>query len=178
MSTQRQRMVGNPNLRRNETAILNSNLSRLPGMIANKQRADDISRQEKFNAAQLAHQNRQFGLAQRGQSFAERSHKEQMALKEKAAKMSMGLEMGKMGLGLMSNLGNKTIGGMVNQAGSVFGKPNLMKTNTGIGGLSAGGIFGGGMMGAGLANLLPGKGSLGKTLLGGALGAGLGGFFF
>lgn len=177
MSTQRQRMVGNPNIRRNEIPILNANMGRLPGMVQNRLRAEDIGRTEKYQASNLAHQNRQYGLAKRSQDFTERSHKESMALKQKAAKMSMGLKVGQFGLGLMSSLGDKTIGGMVNKAGGMFGKSPGMSTTKGLGGVSAGGAFGGAAMGAGLMNMFGGKGGMGKTLLGAGLGAGLGGFF-
>lgn len=135
--------------KRNQIAELNARQGMLPQLIANKQRAEELSRAEESKNTQISQFNRQFGLQQ-----------SQMKAKEKANRIGMGLEAAKFGTTVASQFGDKAKG--------LFG-------STGVGGnINLGHAAGGAMAGYGLGSALTKKKSGGA--IGAGLGLLAGGF--
>jgi len=167
MAYQMRAISNNPLLRRNQTAELNARMQYLPNMIAAKNRKADISRQESMNKAQKAQWDRNYNLQRKQNKFA-----------TKQSKMGMGLEMGKLGLNIMSNYGSNKLNPSRGSLGSLFGgSTGFGKSGGGAGGLvsklNLGNMIGGGLAGYGVSQMVGGskgkKAGLG-ALAGGALG--------
>jgi len=160
---------------RNQIAELNARQALLPTMLYNKQRADDIARQEdQFS--------RQHALAQ--QTFASDKSNAEKAREttERASRMGMGLSAAKLGTNISLNHGDKTVGSVIQGTKNMWnGTPGLPTpaSSGGVGGffnsLNIGSMFGGGLAGFGATQLL-GKNSskIKKGLVGAGIGAGMG----
>jgi hypothetical protein len=128
---------------------LNARLSRLPQLIANQQRAEDIERETRYQSATLSQ-------ARREQRVAER-----------AAQVGTGLEAGKLGFTVSNQYGNKSLGDLM---GGRFGTgPGSV-----FGGINIGSGLSGALAGYSAGQMIGGKNKWKKSLAGGTTGALLG----
>jgi hypothetical protein len=147
----------------------------LPQIIANKQRADDLARQEVLNTEQKRQWAADFRLAKRGQRQSQRMAQRQHAQAQREQRVGMGLEGVKLGTSIMSNLGGP--GGMtIGKAKGQLGFNGGTAMTGGINDINIGGMVGAGLAGAGAAQMLGGKKkrSVKKSAIGAGAGALLG----
>jgi len=160
MTTQLSAVSNNPRFKRNQIAELNARQSRLPQILANKARAEDLARQEEFQGAQINIANRQNKLMRK-----------RNVAQNRASEIGMGLEAAKLGNTIASG-GNRTVGGLATSARGLFGGTGV---GSGLGSfvdsLNIGSLLGGGLAGFGASKMIGKKKS--KTLKG-ATGAGVG----
>jgi hypothetical protein len=169
MANQAFAISGNPRLRRNQTAELNARMNYLPTLIANKNRRDDIARQEEMNTAQKAQWGRQYQLQKDANKFA-----------EKQQRIGMGLEAGKLGLNILGSYGptrsDPNRGSLSNIFSSFGGSTKVGGTSSpGImSNLNLGSLVGGGLAGYGAAKAFGKKKKGVNALIGAGTGAALG----
>lgn len=164
--------VRNTRNNRYQVDAMNARRSLLPQMIANKNRKEDILRQEN-------QYNQSYNLQKKQQKLANRQ-----------AKVGMGIEAAKMGLNVAQNFGGKTLGGSGGIFSGLGGKAGGINVGSGAAGLLGGfgasqlvkkgkmkkagvGMLAGGLMGA----LGGGAGGAVSGGIGGLIGGSLGGFF-
>jgi hypothetical protein len=122
-------------------------------MLAQKQRVEDIEREEKQYA-------QDYNLRQKT-----------MALQNRQAKMGMGIEAAKLGLNVAGTFKNKTLGG---EGGILSGLGSKFASGTFLGDLKPAGLIGGGLAGFGASKLVKGKSKTKKAGVGALAGAGIG----
>jgi hypothetical protein len=150
--------------KRNQNAELNARLRYLPQYLANKNRADDIARENLMHDETMAQRRAEFGEQQRQFSKTQ-------AANRRSAQVGAGLEAGKLGLTVGKNFMGKTLGDF---SKSVAGKNYLGAA----GNFDIGSAATGGLLGFGAGALLPTKNKYAKAGIGaaaGALGSFLGG---
>jgi hypothetical protein len=148
--------------------------------MANKQRAEDIDREEARNAEQVRQWSRQHALNQSSFAESKRQFAAKQAMEERKSEVGMGLEAGKLGV-TMASKGGKTLGDIW-QGGKELGVPGMGAPGTGFGSaggfmsnLNIGQIAGGGLAGYGMSKMLGKKASkVTKGLAGAGVGAALG----
>lgn len=171
MPSQMLAITNNPRLRRNQIAELQARQALLPQIIANKQRAEDLARDEERFQVGVQQSNRQHQLAQNRFAFEQESFRKQREATEQARRSQMGLEAGKLGLTVTSRFGDKKLGNIFGGGGSgpSGGSGNFISN------LNVGTLAGGGLAGFGVGQML-GKKSKGlKAAAGLGTGALLGG---
>jgi hypothetical protein len=172
MPSQMMAVSNNPRLRRNQIAELNARQNRLPEILANQQRQQDLMRADEMKNIQIDQFNRQHRLAKKTRKANDR-----------ASQIGMGLSAGKLGLSIGNEYGGKSFGQIGEDIKGTFGYGNTPSGKTGtysgsgiFGNLSAGSFAGGGLAGFGASQMLGGKSKLKKGLLGAGVGAALGMF--
>ena len=162
MASQLRKVTGNRRLARDPRAGLQAKISNLPNRLQQRQQAEVIARDTKFQGKQIALQKK--GMTQR--------KREQEA--------AMGLEAGKLGVNLaMSDIGKKTVGNMFGGAKDLASKatggwvkpaatntkPNMVRD------INLGGAISSGLTGYGVGKLVGGKNKKKKSLYGMGAGA-------
>jgi len=160
-----------------QIAVLNARQGLLPQMLMNQQRADDLARANEMKNIQIAQFDQQFAQDQERMDFEKKSYRQQKNAMERASRIGMGLEAGKLGVNIAQNYGDKTVGGFAGSIGQSIGDPGFGQgMNPMISNLSLGSFVGGGLAGYGAAQLMPKKSKKGyKVAVGAGTGAILGG---
>lgn len=164
---------------RNQIAELNSRQAFLPNLLANKQRKEDIERQDELNKIQQSQFNRQHSLATSRFAFDQKAAEQARQQNNRASEVGMGLSAAKMGTSVATQYGGKSFGDVGNSARNLFSSGGTATGGTGLGGfvdnLSLGSTIGGGLAGFGISKLLGKKSSkITKGLAGAGVGAALG----
>lgn len=145
--------ISNSSIKRNQVAELNARQALLPTIIANKNRAEDISRQASQFNKQLSHNQEVFDYQQDADKKAREAQK-------RAAQVGMGLEAAKLGTTLATQYSGKTFGDLGNSAQNLFSGSGGSPATSGMGmgnvvnKLSVGSMIGGGLAGYGVANMM------------------------
>ena len=165
MPNQLSAVSGNRRLRRNQIAELNARQALLPQIITNKQRQEDIVREEELSDIQIGQFNRQHKLNKRA-----------LSTQRRAGEVGMGLEAAKFGFNIGNRYGGTTVGNVRDSTSKLFSGGNSIGTNASQGGflnnLSIGSAIGGGLAGFGAAKMLGKKKSkITKGLVGAGTGA-------
>ena len=158
---------------RDQAKELEGRLALLPTIIANKNRATDIARQEDQFGRQHALAQSQFDASQKQ---AEQSRQ----AADRASQVDMGLSAAKLGTTIGLQHGDKTVGGIIQGTKNMWnGTPGATANPSSSGwsnfgnSLSVGSAVGGGLAGFGASQLLGKKSS---KVTKGLVGAGVGGF--
>ena len=172
-----------------QIAILNARQSLLPQMMMNQQRAEDLAHANEMKDIQIAQFDKDYALDQERMDFEKKSYRQQKNANERAARIGMGLEAGKLGVTIGTNYGKSTVGGLIDSGGQMFSNPGYTNSlSPMISNLSVGSFIGGGLAGYGTSKLMDkkkkgykvaagaGVGALMGMLSGGAGGAIAGGF--
>ena len=194
MANQMVAVSNNPRLRVRESAKLAGRMPMLTQIIANKQRQEDIDRQqEQFNRS-FGQAERQLGLDRARFASEQEQFKKSQALQRRQQQIGMGLEAAKLGLTTSKDFGGKTLGDLSKNVTKSFGaEKNIFSGTPGVSNFDAGSAVSGGLLGFGASALIPGKnkalkagvGALagglssflgGGSFISGSLGGALGGF--
>jgi hypothetical protein len=157
-----------------EVDALNARQTLLPQILANKERKDNLAREDDLNAQRVDQWNSEQKLANRQLSFQRKADKKSLAQQERAGQIGMGLEAGKMGVTMANRYGGQ------GSLGNIFSNNPAMTNAAGgtsvLGGMNLGSGVAGGLAGFGASQML-GKGTskTKKALLGSAAGALIGG---
>jgi hypothetical protein len=156
-----------------EVDALNARQTLLPQILANKERKDNIARQDELNTQQVSQWNAEQKLSNRQLNFQRKADKKSLAQQEDASQIGMGLEAGKMGVTMANRYGGQ------GSLGNMFSGPamtNAAGNASVLSGMNLGSGVAGGLAGFGASQMLgKGKSKGKKAFLGTAAGALLGG---
>ena len=158
---------------RNQIAELNARQALLPTMLANRQRAEEIARQEEQFSRQHDLATRTFAA---DQSNIEKSRQAE----DRRSQVEMGMAAAKLGTNIGMTHGDKTVGGLIQGTKNMWsGTPGAKAvpasgTSGFLKNLSVGSMFGGGLAGFGASQLYGGKSKVKKALIGAGAGTALG----
>jgi len=159
MASQLRRVTGNRRIASSPHAQLQAKIGALPQTLANKQQAEVIKRDTKF-------QGKQIGL-----------QKKQMKQRRREQQVGMGLEAAKFGMNLAtSDMANKSVGSLYQGAKETLGGAPAPAKTGGLYDVKPGVALASGLTGYGVGQMVGGKNKKKKAMYGAAAG-GLMGLF-